>query len=202
MWIITIKQWPHWKNAKRMHSSKNSSTQQKVYLELITISLLISSCPFNVFQGTEWDSFLVLLYHNFKLCCFLQSKIDCCPFSFTHAHILPFHGNGILCECRYQLLLDQLLKATPPEHPDRADLASALQQIVGVADYMNERKRDVENLLKITNLQSNLIYKNGTPFVVRSFDTKKNRNTNSENRKWKRTMKKFSEQMFYLLNVL
>jgi hypothetical protein len=80
-------------------------------------------------------------------------------------------------------LLDQLLKATPPEHPDRADLASALQQIVGVADYMNERKRDVENLLKITNLQSNLIYKNGTPFVVRSFDTKKNRNTNSENRK-------------------
>jgi hypothetical protein len=66
---------------------------------------------------------------------------------------------------RYQLLLEQLLKATPLEHPDRADLASALQQIVAVADYMNERKRDVENLLKVTNLQSNLVYKNGVNFV-------------------------------------
>jgi len=68
--------------------------------------------------------------------------------------------------CSYQLLLEQLLKATPLEHPDRADLASALQQIVAVADYMNERKRDVENLLKVTNLQSNLVYKNGVNFVV------------------------------------
>jgi hypothetical protein len=59
-----------------------------------------------------------------------------------------------------------LLKATPPEHPDREDLASALQQIVSVADYMNERKRDVESLFKVTNLQSNLIYKNGMNFVV------------------------------------
>jgi len=51
---------------------------------------------------------------------------------------------------RYTLLLDNLGKHTWPEHPDYINLRKAAAQVADVANYINERKRDRENIDKIT----------------------------------------------------
>lgn len=45
---------------------------------------------------------------------------------------------------RYKLLLQELLKQTPPDHPDTPDLRSSLQLIGAVADHINEEVRQQE----------------------------------------------------------
>jgi len=57
---------------------------------------------------------------------------------------------------RYELLLKDLIKSTSPKHPDFDDLNKALQRINEVAIFINEKKRDKENVVSVTNLQSTL----------------------------------------------
>jgi hypothetical protein len=47
---------------------------------------------------------------------------------------------------RYVLLLQDLFKHTPEGHPDYEDLKKALEKMQTVADYVNEKKREAENL--------------------------------------------------------
>ena len=46
---------------------------------------------------------------------------------------------------RYSMLLEELLKKTPPQHPDEEPLRSAVAMTKGMANFINEIKRDVEN---------------------------------------------------------
>ncbi|XP_022710512.1 uncharacterized protein LOC111273087 [Varroa jacobsoni] len=48
--------------------------------------------------------------------------------------------------CKYPLQLAELLKYTPPGHPDRAQVSLALESMRGVAHMVNERKRRMESL--------------------------------------------------------
>lgn len=54
---------------------------------------------------------------------------------------------------RYELLLKDLIKHTPSNHPDLEDLNKGLQRINEVAIFINEKKRDKENVSLVTNLQ-------------------------------------------------
>eukprot|EP01129_Flabellula_baltica_P008223 TRINITY_DN3245_c0_g1_i2.p1 TRINITY_DN3245_c0_g1~~TRINITY_DN3245_c0_g1_i2.p1 ORF type:complete len:995 (+),score=239.26 TRINITY_DN3245_c0_g1_i2:257-3241(+) len=47
---------------------------------------------------------------------------------------------------RYQLLLQELIDNTPSHHSDLPDLKKALVEIVSVAVYVNEKKKEAENL--------------------------------------------------------
>eukprot|EP00824_Muranothrix_gubernata_P014919 TRINITY_DN3091_c0_g1_i3.p1 TRINITY_DN3091_c0_g1~~TRINITY_DN3091_c0_g1_i3.p1 ORF type:complete len:300 (-),score=58.80 TRINITY_DN3091_c0_g1_i3:10-909(-) len=55
---------------------------------------------------------------------------------------------------RYVLLLTELLKYTPEDHVDYESLTQALNSIQGVADYVNEHKREAEGLLKVVEIQA------------------------------------------------
>lgn len=54
------------------------------------------------------------------------------------------------------LLLQDLLKYTANTHADYAKLAVALKKMKNVADYVNERKREAENLTQVLAIQSKL----------------------------------------------
>jgi hypothetical protein len=50
---------------------------------------------------------------------------------------------------RYVMLLSDLFKHTPEDHPDFADLKKALASMESVADYVNQKKREAENLMGV-----------------------------------------------------
>lgn len=54
---------------------------------------------------------------------------------------------------RYYLLLQDLVKHTSKDHPDYANLFSAAQKVQAVAEYMNIKKREAENIMKVTEIQ-------------------------------------------------
>jgi len=49
-----------------------------------------------------------------------------------------------------------MLNATPAWHADHALLKSAVKEIKRVADYVNEKKREVEAAAKVKELQAKL----------------------------------------------
>ena len=51
----------------------------------------------------------------------------------------------------------ELLKYTNPEHPDYEPVKSALDTMKGVARMINERKRRMENIKKISLWQSTIV---------------------------------------------
>jgi len=53
---------------------------------------------------------------------------------------------------QFILLLSDLLKHTPAEHPDRMSLQLALTQLESLADRLNERKRDAERHFAVKQL--------------------------------------------------
>lgn len=59
---------------------------------------------------------------------------------------------------RYQLLIQELLKKTVPEHPDHEDLQHALAKILQLAEEMNSSKRDSELIGKVADVQKALIF--------------------------------------------
>jgi hypothetical protein len=59
---------------------------------------------------------------------------------------------------RYQLLLAELIKRTPEDHIDYQDLTKALGKVVGIATFVNDRKRQSENARVLQKLQSRLTH--------------------------------------------
>ena len=57
---------------------------------------------------------------------------------------------------RYILLLTDLLKHTDADHPDYKNIKQALDSIEEIAKYINEKKREAENIAKISEIQSKL----------------------------------------------
>lgn len=67
---------------------------------------------------------------------------------------------------RYVLLLNDLCKHTKKSHLDFSDLRKALLKMKEVAGYVNEHKRDAENLNAVLNLRQFLIGKQEHIFNV------------------------------------
>ncbi|KAL6044428.1 Rho guanine nucleotide exchange factor (GEF) 17 [Balamuthia mandrillaris] len=58
--------------------------------------------------------------------------------------------------CKYPLLLKELLKNTPEDHPDHMDLKEALERISEVVDLINERTRQVKNVADVTEIENSI----------------------------------------------
>jgi hypothetical protein len=58
---------------------------------------------------------------------------------------------------RYELLLKELIKNTPQDHPDYENLVNGLEMISGVAMFNNETLRDHEMMLQILAIQKSLV---------------------------------------------
>ncbi|GAA5970150.1 hypothetical protein JCM3765_003807 [Sporobolomyces pararoseus] len=56
---------------------------------------------------------------------------------------------------KYPLLLDQILSATPEDHPDRASLQRANTDMLVVADAINESKKRSETVARIVSKEKN-----------------------------------------------
>eukprot|EP01105_Mastigella_eilhardi_P018003 TRINITY_DN4156_c0_g1_i5.p2 TRINITY_DN4156_c0_g1~~TRINITY_DN4156_c0_g1_i5.p2 ORF type:complete len:788 (-),score=209.63 TRINITY_DN4156_c0_g1_i5:77-2440(-) len=61
---------------------------------------------------------------------------------------------------RYVLLLTDLLRRTPEDHEDFSDLSKALHETRSVAEFVNQKKREAENMTEVYNIQQVL---SGTP---------------------------------------
>jgi hypothetical protein len=57
------------------------------------------------------------------------------------------------------LLLQDLYNNTPRKHADYEDLQRALVKMKEVAGYVNEKKREAENLNQVSNIQRYLVGK-------------------------------------------
>lgn len=57
---------------------------------------------------------------------------------------------------KYHLLLKELVKHTEPQHPERKSLDKALEEMQDLAGYVNETKRDSENLADIEAVQKSI----------------------------------------------
>lgn len=55
--------------------------------------------------------------------------------------------------CKYPLQLAELLKYTPPDHPDYDKVKDALTAMRKIATLINERKRKMESIEKIAAWQ-------------------------------------------------
>lgn len=60
--------------------------------------------------------------------------------------------------CKYPLLLKELLRYTPENHPDFPALNEAILKIKGIVDQINERTRQVESVLKLKAIAKNLVF--------------------------------------------
>ncbi|KAF2072068.1 hypothetical protein CYY_006610 [Polysphondylium violaceum] len=57
---------------------------------------------------------------------------------------------------RYSLLLKDMISHTWKSHPDYAQLEEAFQKMNSVAEYMNEKKKEAENMMKLAEIQEKL----------------------------------------------
>ncbi|KAN0037895.1 hypothetical protein ACTA71_000066 [Dictyostelium dimigraforme] len=72
---------------------------------------------------------------------------------------------------RYVLLLSELIKQTPPNHPNVKLLNKCLKGIKEVTSFINEAKRDDDNQIKTQQLQETIIekvniYENGRKYIL------------------------------------
>ncbi len=58
---------------------------------------------------------------------------------------------------RYVLLLQDLFNQTDSTHPDYSNLQKALQKMKEVAGYVNEKKREAENMNQVASIQKFLV---------------------------------------------
>ena len=58
---------------------------------------------------------------------------------------------------RYKLLLDDLVRSTPPDHPDTPLLEKALSAIADVGMFVNEQIRKHEMYMRMLDLQRQLV---------------------------------------------
>lgn len=58
---------------------------------------------------------------------------------------------------RYVLLLNSLYKCTPSGHKDFEDLEKALKKMESVAEYVNQKKKEAENLLGVSTVVKHLV---------------------------------------------
>ncbi|EFA75689.1 RhoGEF domain-containing protein [Heterostelium album PN500] len=58
---------------------------------------------------------------------------------------------------RYVLLLEEMVKVTEQSHPDRTQLVQSLSKMQNIADHVNEKRREFENVTHVSMLQDAII---------------------------------------------
>ncbi|EGG20674.1 RhoGEF domain-containing protein [Cavenderia fasciculata] len=58
---------------------------------------------------------------------------------------------------RYVLLLEEMVKVTPASHPDHSQLVGSLAKMHTIADHVNEKRREFENVSQVALLQDSII---------------------------------------------
>lgn len=86
---------------------------------------------------------LFIFFHSFFLFLFL---------------LVDFSNVGVLslCSPRYELLLRELGRYTPPEDAESQSIENALTKIKKINSHVNECKRAIENTQKLTVIQSKI----------------------------------------------
>ncbi|XP_071948416.1 guanine nucleotide exchange factor VAV2-like isoform X2 [Antedon mediterranea] len=64
---------------------------------------------------------------------------------------------------KYHLLLRELIKHTDKSHPDRSGLDKALEEMQDLSQYVNEVKRDHENMQTNSEMEKSLVNYHGCP---------------------------------------
>jgi len=67
---------------------------------------------------------------------------------------------------RYRLLLQELVRVTPAEHPDAPHLAAAVDQISALADAVNESIREQENFSRVVEIASSFTGPNSNTHTI------------------------------------
>jgi len=67
---------------------------------------------------------------------------------------------------RYSLLLKDILKSTWRDHPDHDDLVVARDKVDEVATYLNEKKREAENIAAYLKLTENFVFNKDVKQIV------------------------------------
>lgn len=81
--------------------------------------------------------------------CFARPECRLLPFdSFLHAPLQRL--------VKYPLLLNAIIKHTPPDHEDRQPLERVLDTIMEIVNMVNERTRQVENVQALMKLQEKI----------------------------------------------
>ncbi|KAL5004392.1 hypothetical protein ScPMuIL_017848 [Solemya velum] len=86
--------------------------------------------------------------HFFEACRLLQEMIE-----------IPLEGfllTPVQKICKYPLQLAELLKFTPPKHPDSLKVKEALEAMKKIAALINERKRKMESIEKLAVWQQSV----------------------------------------------
>ena len=64
-----------------------------------------------------------------------------------------FDGEKVQRIPRYELLLKELLKNTPEDHPDHTPLETALEQVRNVATVLNEKHREQKSRTRVLEIK-------------------------------------------------
>eukprot|EP01102_Stenamoeba_stenopodia_P001473 TRINITY_DN1127_c1_g1_i1.p1 TRINITY_DN1127_c1_g1~~TRINITY_DN1127_c1_g1_i1.p1 ORF type:complete len:778 (+),score=210.71 TRINITY_DN1127_c1_g1_i1:80-2335(+) len=94
-----------------------------------------------------------------------QSKPECRNLLITDFLIQPLQR-----VCKYPLLLRSVLKATPPEHPDHQNLIAGLEVVEKVVNQVNARVKQVENVMKLKEIQAKLVFPKDKSFDLVAHD--------------------------------
>ncbi|KAI9145989.1 Dbl homology domain-containing protein [Paraphysoderma sedebokerense] len=81
-----------------------------------------------------------------------SARPDCKGLSFQAYLIMPVQRIP-----RYRLLLEDLLKKTPPLHPDHLNINTALKIIADVALFVNEQIRQHEMFIEMLDIQNKIV---------------------------------------------
>jgi len=98
--------------------------------------------------------------HFFEACRLLQDLVE-----------IPLEGfllTPVQKICKYPLQLAELLKYTPPEHPDYEKVKDGLAAMRKIATLINERKRKMESIEKIAVWQHSVVDWEGNDLLDRS----------------------------------
>jgi hypothetical protein len=68
---------------------------------------------------------------------------------------------------RYVLLLQEMLKYTPPSHRDHENLKKALENMAELANYINTHKNTADNITKLLQIQDRIINWPGSESLVK-----------------------------------
>eukprot|EP01091_Cochliopodium_minus_P007435 TRINITY_DN17324_c0_g1_i1.p1 TRINITY_DN17324_c0_g1~~TRINITY_DN17324_c0_g1_i1.p1 ORF type:complete len:459 (+),score=115.53 TRINITY_DN17324_c0_g1_i1:38-1414(+) len=95
------------------------------------------------------DPSFIKFYSNLRET-FKEIKLDFSSYSIVPVQRIP----------RYELLLRELLKETPNKHKDYKPIEYCLEQVKGVANFVNQSITKAKNLIKMVEIQEKLLFKN------------------------------------------
>ncbi|KAJ3306219.1 hypothetical protein HDV03_000139 [Kappamyces sp. JEL0829] len=98
----------------------------------------------------------LLTARNPRFAAFLQ-EVNAMPGARGGLNLQTFLLTPVQRIPRYELLLKELIKHTPTDHPDYENLLNGLEMIAGVAMFNNETMRDHQMMLEILTIQKSLV---------------------------------------------